>query len=151
MVVVVILKSVVVNSNKISYNKTLYKLELGLLKVIPMLLAGCYLLDTILSYFYIDLPIFSILGGMSILPLVFLYVSSYVFRFCEYHRMFLHYVVVNDIISWIDYSYRLPIGNFEYFTLHMAVAGIFLFIIIYLKKYGISTKSCSKIFKGTCR
>ena len=141
-----------VSKSNIIYNKTLYKLELGLLKIIPMLLAGCYLLDTILSYFYIDLPIFSILGGMSILPLIFLYISSYVFHFCEYHRMFLHYVVVNDVISWIDYSYKLPIGNFGYFTLHIAVAGIFLFIILYLKvKYGISKKSYSKILKGTCR
>jgi hypothetical protein len=153
MVVVVIWRNVVeVSRSNITYNKTLYKLELGLLKIIPMLLAGCYLLDTILSYFYIDLPIFSILGGMSILPLIFLYISSYVFHFCEYHRMFLHYVVVNDILSWIDYSYELPIDNFAYFTLHIAIAGIFLFIILYLKvKYGIHTKGCSKIFKGTCR
>jgi hypothetical protein len=153
MVVVVIWRNVVeVSRSNITYNKTLYKLELGLLKIIPMLLAGCYLLDTILSYFYIDLPIFSILGGMSILPLIFLYISSYVFHFCEYHRMFLHYVVVNDILSWIDYSYELPIDNFAYFTLHIAVAGIFLFIILYLKvKYGIHTKSCSKIPKRTCR
>jgi len=151
--VVVIWRNVVeVSRSNITYNKTLYKLELGLLKIIPMLLAGCYLLDTILSYFYIDLPIFSILGGMSILPLIFLYISSYVFKFCEYHRMFLHYVVVNDILSWIDYSYELPIDNFAYFTLHIAVAGIFLFIILYLKvKYGIHTKSYSKILKRTCR
>ena len=117
-----------------------------------MLLAGCYLLDTILSYFYIDTPLFSILGGVSVFPLIFLYTSSYVFKFCEYHRMFLHYIVVNDILSWIDYSYKLPIDNFEYLILHIIIAGIFLFIILYLKmKYGILKKSCSKIPKGSCR
>ena len=138
--------------NNVVHNKTLYKIELLLLKIIPMLLAGCYLLDTILSYFYIDTPIFSILGGMSMFPLIFLYVSSYVFHFCEYHRMFLHYIVVNDTLSWIDYSYKLPIGDFKYLILHMSIAGIFLFIILYLKmKYGIHKKNYSKAFKRTCR
>lgn len=62
--------------------------------------------------------------------------------------MFLHYVVVNDILSWIDYSYELPIDNFAYFTLHVAVAGIFLFIILYLKvKYGIHTKAVAKYLR----
>ena len=141
-----------VSKSNTSYNRTLYKIQLILLKIIPMLLAGCYLLDTILSYFYIDTPLFSILGGVSVFPLIFLYTSSYVFKFCEYHRMFLHYIVVNDILSWIDYSYKLPIDNFEYLILHIIIAGIFLFIILYLKmKYGILKKNCSKISKGSCR
>ena len=143
---------VAVSRNNVTYNRTLYKVQLILLKIIPMLLAGCYFFDTILSYFYIDTPIFSILGGASIFPLIFLYTSSYVFKFCEYHRMFLHYIVVNDILSWIDYSYKLPIDNFEYLILHIIIAGVFLFIILYLKiKYGLSTKSCSKISKRSCR
>lgn len=130
-------------------NKILYKVELYLLKIIPMLLAGCYLLDTILSYFYIDTSIFSLLGGISIFPLIFLYVSSYVFKFCEYHRMFLHYIVVNDILSWIDYSYGLPFDNLEYLVLHMSIAGIFLFIILYLKqKHGISIETCYSSCRG---
>ena len=130
-------------------NKILYKVELYLLNIIPMLLAGCYLLDTILSYFYIDTSIFSLLGGISIFPLIFLYVSSYVFKFCEYHRMFLHYIVVNDILSWIDYSYGLPFDNLEYLVLHMSIAGIFLFIILYLKqKHGISIETCYSSCRG---
>jgi hypothetical protein len=100
-----------------------------------MVLAGLYLINTILSYCYIDLPILSIIGGISLLPLVFLYISSYAFHFCAYHRMFLHYIVINDVLCWIDYTYKLPIDNWEYIKLHIAIAGICAFIILYLKKF----------------
>ena len=116
-----------------SLHKSLYKIELYFIKVIPMLLAGCDLTNTILSYFYIDAPIVSYIGGSSILEIIFLYISSYVFRFCSYHRMFIHYIVVNHILSFIDYEYGLPIKDRDWFLLNIIIAGVFLFIIIWLK------------------
>ena len=113
-------------------SKDLYKMELYLLKVMPMLLAAIYLVNTVLSYYDIIIPVLSHIGGLSFIPLVFMYTSSYVFRFCSYHRMFLHYIVVNDSINLIDYYYTLPISDWEFLILHMSVAGIILFIILYL-------------------
>lgn len=113
-------------------NKTLYKLELYLLKVIPMLLALIAFLNTVLSYFDIDLVIWSYIGSVSLLPLIFLYMSSYVFKFCEYHRMFLHYVVVTNVLNVYDYYVGIPITDRELLVLHMIVAGISLFVILYL-------------------
>ena len=113
-------------------NKTLYKLELYLLKVIPMLLALIAFLNTVLSYFDIDLVIWSYIGSVSLLPLIFLYMSSYVFKFCEYHRMFLHYVVVTNVLNVYDYYVGIPISDRELLVLHMIVAGISLFVILYL-------------------
>ena len=113
-------------------NKDLYKIELYLLKVMPMLLAAIYLINTVLSYYDIVLPALSYIGGLSFIPLLFMYISSYVFRFCSYHRMFLHYVVINDLINLIDYYYTLPISDWELLILHMSIAGISLFIILYL-------------------
>lgn len=75
-------------------SKILYKIQLYLLKVIPMVMAFICLLNTVLSYFDIDVILLSYLGSCSILMIVYLYIASYVFRFCEYHRMFLHYIVV---------------------------------------------------------
>ena len=115
-----------------SKNKTLYKIELGLLKVIPMILALTALLNSILSYFGIDLYILSYIGGVSIFTMLFLYLSSYVFKFCEYHRMFLHYIVSTWIINTIDYYVGIPISDLEYLCLQMIIAGISLFIILYL-------------------
>ena len=95
-------------------SKLLYKIELRLLKIIPMILAFTALLNSILSYFNIDLYILSYIGGVSIFTMVFLYLSSYVFKFCEYHRMFLHYVVVTWIINTIDYYIGIPMNDLEY-------------------------------------
>lgn len=113
-------------------NKSLYKIELYLLKVMPMLLAAIYLINTVLSYYDIVLPALSYIGGLSFIPLLFMYISSYVFRFCSYHRMFLYYIVINDLINLIDYYYTLPISDWELLILHMSIAGISLFIILYL-------------------
>lgn len=89
--------------------KYLYKVELLLIKLIPMLLAFIYLLNTILSYFSIDMTLFSYIGGVSFLPLLFLYISSYVFNFCEHHRIFLHYILITDLINIYDYYVGIPI------------------------------------------
>ena len=113
-------------------NRDLYKIELNLLKVMPMLLAAIYLVNTVLSYYDIVVLALSYIGGLSFIPLVFMYISSYVFRFCSYHRMFLHYIVINDLINLIDYHYTLPISDWELLILHMSIAGVSLFIILYL-------------------
>ena len=114
-------------------SKTLYKIEIGLLKIIPMILAGIYLSNTILSYFLdIDLVLLSYIGGISLLPLIFLYLSSYVFRFCIYHRVFLHYISINEIILILDTHIGLPISDLEYFCLQMNIFGLSLFLFLYL-------------------
>ena len=124
-------------------SKLLYKIELRLLKIIPMILAFTALLNSILSYFNIDLYILSYIGGISIFTIVFLYLSLYVFKFCEYHRMFLHYVVVTWIINTIDYYIGIPINDLEYLCLQMIIAGISLFIILLLY-YKTNKKLCLK-------
>ena len=114
-------------------SKTLYKIEIGLLKIIPMILAGIYLSNTILSYFLdIDLVLLSYIGGISLLPLIFLYLSSYVFRFCIYHRVFLHYISINEIILILDTHIGLPVSDLEYFCLQMSIFGLSLFLFLYL-------------------
>lgn len=126
-------------------SKRLYKMELGLLKVLPMLLALVSLVNSILSYFRIDLPILSYIGGISIISMSFLYLSSYVFRFCAYHRMFLHYVVVTWVINIVDYYIGIPVSDLTYLCLQMIVAGIALFFILYLyvKNHKKSADGCS--------
>lgn len=124
-------------------NKNLYKIELYLLKVMPMLIAAIYLINTVLSYYDIILPVLSYIGGLSLIPIVFMYLSSYVFKFCSYHRMFLHYIVINDLINLVDYYYTLPISDWQLLVLHMSIAGISLFIILYL--YVKSHRKATKI------
>lgn len=85
----------------------------------------------ILDFFGKDSSVFSFVGGVSLLPLIFLYLASYVFRFCEYHRMFLHYVVANNALTYADYYIGLPIDNATLFMAHIFLIGVFLFLVLY--------------------
>lgn len=113
-------------------NLRLHKITIGVLKIIPMLLALTTLLNQILSYFGIDLEVLGYLGGISLLPMIFLYLASYCFQFCNYHRMFLHYVVVCDILTLIDYYIGIPVSALLMLLIYLSIAGIALFIILYL-------------------
>lgn len=112
-------------------DKLLYKITVIVLKILPMLLAFITLLNSILSYFNIDLVILSYIGGVSLIPILFIYITSYTFKFCEYHRMFLHYIVVTWIINIIDLYIGIPINDLKYLCLQMIIAGISLFLILY--------------------
>ena len=114
--------------------KRLHKLTIGVLKVIPMLLALVSLLNSALSFIGIDLIILSYIGCTSLLSISFLYLASYCFGFCNYHRMFLHYVVINDLLSVYDYYIGIPISNLSLFLTHIIITGVTLFIILHLYK-----------------
>lgn len=111
--------------------KSSHKLLLVVLKFIPMITAMCYLLNTALALVGIDAPILSHICGMSLLPWLFILIATYVFRFCAYHRMFLYYILVSDIINIFDYYVGIPLSAYNMVMLHFNVAGIFLFLILY--------------------
>lgn len=113
--------------------KSLYKLELLIIKVIPFVLMLCYVLNSVLSYFNINGEIFSVIGGQSILTWLFLYISSFVFKFCVYHRFPLYYILLSDIISYYDNLIGIPITNRELFVLNISIIGIFILLIVYFK------------------
>ena len=102
-----------------------------LLKVIPMITALGYLLNTILLYVGIDAFILSYFVGMSLLPWIFILISAFVFRFCIYHRMFLYYILSAEIINIIDTYIGIPISDFNLLIVHFIIAGVFLFLILY--------------------
>lgn len=96
-----------------------------------MLMAVMYLTNTVLSYFYIERREISYLSSLGIIPWAFIMLASYRLKFCEYHRMFLWYILVNNLICWIDEKFILPIDNWDYFLLHIIIAGVFLFLMLY--------------------
>ena len=114
-----------------SVEKKLYKLLIGLLKVIPMILAILTIIGTMFDFFSLDASIFSFLGGMSVFPLLFIYLSSFAFGFCIYHRMFLDYVVVNNLVTYFDYYVGIPVEARTLFIFHLILIGIFLFFILF--------------------
>ena len=80
-----------------SRRSNLQKLLLLVLKYIPIVIALCYMFNTM---FYIE-PLSNI-AGVSLLTWIFLYLSSIVFEFCSCHRIFLWYILMDDILNIID-------------------------------------------------
>ena len=113
-------------------DKNLYKIELYQIKVIPMIYALLCLMNTVLSYININVDILSYIGSVSLITLILLYVTSYVFKFCEYHRMFIHYTTVTWILNIIDLYIGIPVSDIGYLGIQLIIAGISLFIILYM-------------------
>lgn len=112
-------------------NKYLYKILILLLKYIPILISLVYIINTIIAIFGIDLPVLSIIAGMSLLPWVFIYIATWVFKFCIYHRMFLYYILVTDLTNIIDYYIHIPVDYYGIIVIHCIITGISLFLILY--------------------
>lgn len=115
-----------------------YKIELLYVKYSPMLISLGLLINNILAKFDIYIQTEGgYIYGVSLLSVGHLYNSSKVYRFCKYHRMFIHYIVINNCTSFIDYYITLPINDKELLALNLSIAGIFLFLILYYyRKYG---------------
>lgn len=116
-------------------SKILHKVLLILLKYIPIIIGLGYMLNTILLFFGIDLAIISLFTGLSVLPWLFIFISSFVFKFCLYHRIFLYYILIIDTINWIDYLIGIPISTLTILAVEAIIAGIALIttLILYVK------------------
>lgn len=114
-------------------SKKLVKKFILATKVLPIVIAAIYFLNSTISFFYgNDIPL-NYLGGVSLLPILYLYLASYTFKLCEYYRMFLHYIVICDILNIIDFYIGVPLNDVNYFILFIIITIITMFIIIYLK------------------
>lgn len=110
-----------------SRRSNLQRLLLLVLKYIPMVIALCYMFNTM---FYIE-PLSNI-AGVSLLTWVFLYLASIVFEFCSYHRMFLWYILIDDVLNIVDYYWNIPISTDNLIRIHNILAGVTLFIVLIL-------------------
>ena len=120
-------------SSQKSLNKALYKIELYIIKIIPYILSVFYLSNTILSYFYIDIPLLSYIAGVSLLPLLFFYITSFVFKFCIYHRLPIYYIFINWTINVLDYYLDFTKYYETTVLISIITAGITTLLIVYLK------------------
>jgi len=114
-----------------SLRKSSHKLLLVTLKFIPMVTALCYMFNVLFSYLGIDLPVLSQVGGMSMLTWLFIWIATYVFKFCIYHRMFLYYILISDLLNITDYYVGIPLSTTRLLMLHLVIICVFMFLILY--------------------
>lgn len=114
-------------------NKALYRFELLLIKIVPLLIAGCYLLNSVLSYLQVNTLILSLIGGMSLLPMIFLYISSFVFKFCIYHRLPLYYVFIVDGLNYYDIYFGVPVDDRGLMLINVILFGVLVSAMAIIK------------------
>ena len=131
-------------------NKYLYKVQLYMLRVIPMLLSICSLLYTILSHLGFDTTFLVSLGKVSFLTLGFLYISSYAFHFCGFHRMFLHYILTVNVINYIEKQFGLPFSNNVMLGIYIVIPIVFTILTLIQYTNGCDKENCCKTTEAYC-
>lgn len=103
-------------------------------QVLPFLLSIISILHTI--YFFVfnqDGRVFSIIGGIGIISIIYLWLSSWCFRFCFYQKVFLYYLTISQVINIIDEYYTLPINNYNYCLVSFITFGCTIILYVILK------------------
>lgn len=129
-------------NNDILKTKELYKIDLFLLKLLPMIMAFSYMIAQYAALFNIGSgPIFVIQVvthylGLLLAPMMFMLISSKVFQFCNYHRMFIYYILVIQLMNITNWYAKIPISNLAYnVTQDIITVGFLLTaLIMYIKK-----------------
>lgn len=121
-----------VKEEKSVRSKVTHKVLILVVKYIPMLISIFYMLNTVLCWIEIDTPVISNIAGVSLLTWLFLYLSSIVFQFCIYHRMFLYYILVTDLINIYDFYLGIPISTVQLLSVHSVIISVLLFSLLYI-------------------
>ena len=117
-------------------SKTLYKYTINLLRILPIFMVLSYLLMLICFYYSPRLIIIPHIIGTVGVPLAFIYITSYVFRFCAFHRVFIHYYAFINILN-VSHHYFSDILDPNIVTIiHESGSLIFTIsaIILYIRK-----------------
>lgn len=109
-------------------SKTKYKLVLVCLKYLPLVLALIYATNSVLSFFNIYIGL-SHIGGLSLLPWLFIYLISSLFNYCKYYKMFLWYIFITDAINCLDYYIGIPVDNYTMLGIHLSLICFVLLIM----------------------
>ena len=112
------------------------KLLILIIKIYPMVIAIGYFCINILHYFDISVRLFEFVTIQALTSTLLLYLLSYVFQFCLYHRIFIHYVLIQNVISYIDEIYTIPVSDKQFLYIQMNLLFVVLVIALfsYLRK-----------------
>ena len=84
------------------------------------------------SDIYIISYILDFIIGNSITTTFLLYVCSYVFGFCKWHRFIITANIINLLIANLDAYYRIPISDIQLLIVYHFIAAIFICISTYI-------------------
>ena len=103
-------------------------------QILPFLLSIIGIIHTSLYFFFgLDIRMFSIIGGIGLIPLIYLWIASWGFRFCFYQKIFLYYLTLINCINIIDEYYTLPISTYNYYIIGYIIFGCTIILYTILK------------------
>ena len=112
--------------------KKVNKILILSIKFYPILISLVLCLDNILHYLDIRLVFLDYCVFQTLNPILLMYLLSYVFSFCRYHRVFIHYMLVEWFLSYYDDSFQVPLSDKYFMYLQMIIFCVFLFTALYL-------------------
>lgn len=131
--------------------KELYKIDLFLLKLLPMIMAFSYMIAQYAALLNIGSGIILVLQivthylGLLMAPMMFMLISSKVFQFCNYHRMFIYYILVIQLMNITNWYFKIPISNLAYnVTQDVITVGFLLTALIMCIKKRRQIRLCNK-------
>ena len=98
-----------------------------ILKYIPHMTAIFYIIYTIFQLVDVDLIWFGYFFHASYMSLGFMYLTSYIFKYCYVHRLPLHYISINELLSTIDYYIGIPVDDIQLILVHICLIGFLIF------------------------
>lgn len=110
------------------------------MQMVGMLVSNVlYYFDVIGRYVYV----MDYISGNSLTCTILLYICSYTFGFCKWHRLMITANLINISIATSDAIYRLPLSNLKLLSSYFIVSAIFITIILY-NKFIRKNEKCNK-------
>lgn len=81
--------------------------------------------------------------GNSFSHSILLYICSYTFGFCNWHRLIITANLINVLLVNIDKMYKIPISDMELLLLYPTISFIFISIALY-NKFVYKNEKCNK-------
>lgn len=115
------------------------KLLIWIIKVIPTFLSLISVIYMILSLLGINCGALSILVGSSLLSTTILLLFSFIFKFCFYHRIFIYYLYIIQILNLIDWYILIDISSkwLTSVSLILFISCAITALYLYMKKHEI--------------
>lgn len=104
-----------------------HKSFLILLKYLFHIEALLYIIYTILGFFDIDAIILGYVSNVSLMSWIFMYLISIIFRYCYIHRLPLYYILINEVLTIIDYYIRIPVSDRQLLVIHLLLIALLIF------------------------
>lgn len=121
-------------------DKRKHKLLIFTLKILPAIMASSYVIEMISIFLGFGTQVLVNFIGMIVAPILFMYLASYVFKFCEYHRIFIHYVLILEILTTVKWYYPVIVTSQMVLNISFFLSGLLMLCVVFFNVYKIYKK-----------